>query len=424
MLARLSPRILPLSVGFFSLMSLVPAVVHAASPAPGPLERLYDKVTCERAGQSFSGADLRQRLIGQARLTMTGELLAAIEARSLGQLAATSSDPALTGLLATTSSVLSTKDSTEARFALTSQTNPNLQERAIAFLNGETDGVSLACKAASPPAPPAPAVVIPAKDPQGKGRGLILADSKNDFIKPARERGFATLGFEEDKAADTRLFNASLALAIEPVLFAKPSEATELRWTPFVQYNRRAARSGREEVNDLTLGNSFIFRNPKQAGGAIGFGSMAFQTDDAAKAAVWVGDALIDFPRVRPCTRRDAYGWAMRCNLSIVVDYADVQDPGDSQKLAELDAYFRGGMNLGLSAEQDFGFGVITISSSYNGRYDITSRKASGGIFSVGAGLRPSAGSNISLETRYTRGTTINTLVDVDKITLRLGYRL
>ncbi|OYU52761.1 MAG: hypothetical protein CFE27_05270 [Alphaproteobacteria bacterium PA1] len=417
-------RLLPLLVGLSAPLCLVPALAQAATPAPTTLERLYDKVACEAAGQSFSGVDLRQRLIGQAGLTMNGELLSAIESRSLGQFAAHSSDPAVTALLTATMAVLSTSATSEARFTLVSQTAPDARARAIAFLNGDTDGVSLACIAASPPPPPTPAVVVPAKGPAPHRRGLILADSKNDFIKPPRERGFATLGFEEDKAADTRLLNASLALAIEPILFAKPSEATELRWTPFVQYNRRAARSGREEVNDLTLGNSFIFRNPKQAGGAIGFGSMAFQTDDAAKAAVWVGDALIDFPRVRPCTRRDALGWAMRCNLSIVVDYADVQDPGDSQKLAELDAYFRGGMNLGLSAEQDFGFGVITISSSYNGRYDITSRKASGGIFSVGAGLRPSAGSNISLETRYTRGTTINTLVDVDKITLRLGYRL
>lgn len=417
-------RLLPLLVGLSAPLCLVPALAQAATPAPTTLERLYDKVACEAAGQSFSGVDLRQRLIGQAGLIMNGELLSAIESRSLGQFAAHSSDPAVTALLTATMAMLSTPAPSEARFTLVSQTAPDARARAIAFLNGDTDGVSLACIAASPPPPPTPAVIVPAKGPAPHRRGLILADSKNDFIKPPRERGFATLGFEEDKAADTRLLNASLALAIEPILFAKPSEATELRWTPFVQYNRRAARSGREEVNDLTLGNSFIFRNPKQAGGAIGFGSMAFQTDDAAKAAVWVGDALIDFPRVRPCTRRDALGWAMRCNLSIVVDYADVQDPGDSQKLAELDAYFRGGMNLGLSAEQDFGFGVITISSSYNGRYDITSRKASGGIFSVGAGLRPSAGSNISLETRYTRGTTINTLVDVDKITLRLGYRL
>ncbi|MFN8733374.1 MAG: hypothetical protein ACK5ZD_09450, partial [Hyphomonadaceae bacterium] len=394
--------------------------ILAQAAAPAALERLYEKVACETAGQSFAGADLRQRLIGHAGLKMTGELLGAIESRSLGQLAATSTDPAFSGLVASTVAVLSTPATSEARFTLASQGVLDPKVRAIAFLNGDTDGISLSCKAASPPAP---AVIVPTHEPAAKRRGLILADSKNDFIKPARERGFATLGFEEDKAADTRLLNASLALAIEPILFAKPSEATELRWTPFVQYNRRAARSGREEFNDLTLGNSLIFRNPNQAGRAIGFGSLAFQTDDAAKAAVWVGDALIDFPRVRPCTRRDALGWAMRCNLSIVVDYADVQDPGDSQKLAELDAYFRGGMNLGLSAEQAFGFGVITISSSYNGRYDNTSRKASGGIFSVGAGLRPSTGSNISLETRYTRGTTINTLVDVDKITLRLGYR-
>ena len=413
---------LPLLLGLSTPVFVTPVLAQAKAPAA--LERLYDKVACEKAGQSFTGADLRQRLIGQAGLSMTGELLSAIESRSLGQLAASSADPALSGLLASTIAVLSTPVLAEARFTLTSQTQPDARARAIAFLNGDTDGISLACTAASPPPPPTAAVMVPRKEPTAKQRGLILADSKNDFIKPARERGFATLGFEEDKAADTRLLNASLALAIEPILFAKPSKTTELRWTPFVQYNRRAARSGREEVNDLTLGNSFIFRNPTQRGGAIGFGSLAFQTDDAAKAAVWVGDALIDFPRVKPCTRRDALGWAMRCNLSIVVDYADVQDPGDSQKLAELDAYFRGGMNLGLSAEQAFGFGVITISSSYNGRYDITSRKASGGIFSVGAGLRPSAGSNISLETRYTRGTTINTLVDVDKITLRLGYRL
>ena len=415
-------RLLPLLLGLSTPAFVTPLPAQAAAPAA--LERLYDKVACEKAGQSFTGADLRQRLIGQAGLTMTGELLRAIESRSLGQLAATSTDPALSSLLASTVAVLSTPTVAEARFTLTSQTQPDARARAIAFLNGDTDGISLACTAASPPPPPTPAVMVPRKEPTAKQRGLILADSKNDFIKPARERGFATLGFEEDKAADTRLLNASLALAIEPILFAKPSKTTELRWTPFVQYNRRAARSGREEVNDLTLGNSFIFRNPTQRGGAIGFGSLAFQTDDAAKAAVWVGDALIDFPRVKPCTRRDALGWAMRCNLSIVVDYADVQDPGDSQKLAELDAYFRGGVNLGLSAEQAFGFGVITISSSYNGRFDITSRKASGGIFSLGAGLRPSAGSNISLETRYTRGTTINTLVDVDKITLRLGYRL
>ena len=413
---------LPLLLGLSTPVFVTPVLAQAKAPAA--LERLYEKVACEKAGQSFAGADLRKRLIGQAGLTMTGELLSAIESRSLGQLAATSKDAALSGLIASTIAVLSTPVLAEARFTLTSQAQPDARARAIAFLNGDTDGISLACTAASPPPPPTPAVMVPRKEPTAKQRGLILADSKNDFIKPARERGFATLGFEEDKAADTRLLNASLALAIEPILFAKPSKTTELRWTPFVQYNRRAARSGREEVNDLTLGTSFIFRNPTQPGGAIGFGSLAFQTDDAAKAAVWVGDALIDFPRVRPCTRRDALGWAMRCNLSIVVDYADVQDPGDSQKLAELDAYLRGGMNLGLSAEQAFGFGVITISSSYNGRYDITSRKASGGIFSLGAGLRPAAGSNISLETRYTRGTTINTLVDVDKITLRLGYRL
>lgn len=412
-------RLLPLLLGLSTPVFITPMLAQAAAPAA--LDRLYEKVACETAGQSFAGADLRQRLIGHAGLKMTGELLSAIESRNLGQLAATSTDPALSGLVASTVAVLSTPATSEARFTLASQGVLDPKVRAIAFLNGDTDGISLSCKAASPPAP---AVIVPTIEPAAKRRGLILADSKNDFIKPARERGFATLGFEEDKAADTRLLNASLALAIEPILFAKPSEATELRWTPFVQYNRRAARSGREEFNDLTLGNSLIFRNPNQAGRAIGFGSLAFQTDDAAKAAVWVGDALIDFPRVRPCTRRDALGWAMRCNLSIVVDYADVQDPGDSQKLAELDAYFRGGMNLGLSAEQAFGFGVITISSSYNGRYDITSRKASGGIFSVGAGLRPSTGSNISLETRYTRGTTINTLVDVDKITLRLGYRL
>lgn len=414
-------RFLSLLLGLSIPVFFTPVLAQAA--APKALDRLYDKVACETAGQSFTGEDLRQRLIGQSGLTMTGELLSAIESRSLGQLAATSKDAALSGLLTSTEAVLSTPVVAEARFLLTSQAQPDARARAIAFLNGDTEGISLACTAASTP-PPAPTVIVPQKEPAAKQRGLILADSKNDFIKPALERGFATLGFEEDKAADTRLLNASLALAIEPILFAKPSEATELRWTPFVQYNRRAGRSGREEFNDLTLGNSFIFRNPTQPDRAIGFGSLAFQTDDAAKAAVWVGDALVDFPRVRPCTRRDALGWAMRCNLSIVVDYADVQDPGDSQKLAELDAYLRGGMNLGLSAEQAFGFGVITITSSYNGRYDITSRKASGGIFSVGAGLRPSAGSNISLETRYTRGTTINTLVDVDKITLRLGYRL
>ncbi|GBF58078.1 hypothetical protein PbB2_01749 [Candidatus Phycosocius bacilliformis] len=417
------------------LLVLIPAGALATGAIPdgqaSPPAPAQAALACSKPGERLTGAALRQRLIVQAGLPLNEAVLAALEGRSLGALADQSSDPALTRLMADAEALLAQPGVSGGQEASTPPTNRRAQ--ATAFLNGVTEGIGLTCPAPTLPAAPpvlAETVVLPAKPAHHSRhdrpprRGWILADSKDDFIKPARERAFATLGFEEDKAADTRLLNASLALALDPLLLGKPSSSTELRWTPFIQYNRRAARSGREEVNDLTLGTSFIFRNPDQVGRAVGFGSAAFQTDDTGQAAVWVADALIDFPRLRPCTRRSFQGWRMRCNLSVVLDFASVEDPGESQKLAELDTYFRGGLNLGLSGEQKFSFGVVVISSSFNGRYDLITGDASGGLFSIGAGLRASEGSNLSLEARYTRGTTINSLVDVDKITLRLGYRL
>ena len=151
---------------------------------------------------------------------------------------------------------------------------------------------------------------------------------------------------------------------------------------------------------------------------------MAYQTDDQTQAQVWVGDALIDFPRVTYCTKRDIMGWDMRCNISFVLDYADVNDPGASRRLAALDRYLRIGSNLAFVAEQRFPIGMVSLNISYSGRFDTLSGDATGDLFTIGAGFRPSPTSNFSLETRYTIGTTLNTLISVDKVSMRIGYRL
>jgi hypothetical protein len=413
---------------FFSALSAVGSGVSVmpaqAQQASTQLNAILNDVTCEQSEQRLAPSLLRERLIVGAGMTFDRDTLNALETNTLGSLAATRSNGALAALLTQVTDFLAPTTpillGAEARFLVqrsdAAQALPP-RDVAIAFINGDADMVAVTCM--RPSAPPAPVPVPPPKP-----RTFIVADSKSDLIKVPRDRAFATIGFEDDRIAGTSLFNVSVALAREPMRLRTISPTAQLNWTPFVQYNRRTAPAGRDQVNDLTLGSSFILRNPLRVGGAVGFASLAYQTDDDTEAQVWVGDALVDFPRVAFCTRRDIIGWDMRCNLSFVMDYADVNDPGASTRLATLDRYLRVGTNMSLVTERRFPIGLVTVNMNYTGRYDTLSGEATGDLFSISAGLRPTQGSNFSLEARYTVGTTLNTLVGVDKISVRLGYRM
>jgi hypothetical protein len=395
---------------------------HAsAQGARTGLDIALNDVTCEQADMRVATSLVRERLIVAAGLAFDRDIFNALEGNSLGALAATRTSGPLFELLKRVSALMDPNAplliGANPRFSLKTTSNLSPRDKAIEFLNGQTDDVLITCVMASTPLQPVP---VPAP---GK-RNFIVADSKNDLIKVPRDRAFATIGFEDDRITDTNLFNMSIALAREPMRLAMLNPRSQISWTPFLQYNRRTAPAGREQVNDLTLGSSFIVRNPLRVGGVVGFASLAYQTDDQTRAQVWIGDALVDFPRLGICTRKDILGWDMRCNVSLVLDYADVNDPGASRRLASLDRYFRVGPNISMVAEQRFPIGMISMNMSYFGRYDTLSGEATGDLFSIGTGFRPSPSSNFSLQTSYTVGTTLNTLVDVDKVSVRIGYRM
>lgn len=412
-LLRATPLVLALCIGTANQAS--------AQGARTVLDVALSDVTCEQADMQIATSLVRERIILAGGLAFDRDTFKAIEGNSLGTLAATRSTGPLFELLKRVSVFLDPNAplliGSSSRFNIKTTSNLAPRDTAIAFLNGQISNVLITCTMASTPPQPVP-VPAPTK------RTLIVADSKNDLIKVPRDRAFATIGFEDDRIADTNLFNMSIALAREPMRLAVLNPKSHISWTPFLQYNRRTAPAGREQVNDLTLGSSFIARNPLRIGGVVGFASLAYQTDDQTRAQVWIGDALVDFPRLGICTRKDILGWDMRCNVSLVLDYADVNDAGASRRLAILDRYFRIGPNISMVAEQRFPIGMISMNISYFGRYDTLSGEATGDLFSIGTGFRPSPSSNFSLQTSYTVGTTLNTLVDVDKVSVRIGYRM
>jgi hypothetical protein len=406
-------------------------------PAGPVFEAALDEFVCPATGAEVPASLVRDRLIEHARAPLDRATLVAVRAGTLGELAslrtsggwkivfdaltqAAGADPAVQTVPASTAPASTVP--AEPRFLATrTEAALDLDPRLLAArtLNGEDGLIMVTCARAGPAAPIAPARPVPAPT-----RAFIVADSTRDIVKAPRDRVSASLGYEDDRAADIENVRVSIMLAAQPRTLIASEAGRTLRWTPFVQYNRRSARVEADEVDDLTLGASFILRDEVLWGGAAVFGSLALLTDGAGQARVHVADAAADFPRLPDCEALRAGLWDVRCSTSFVVDYADVEDPGDSVRLAGLDSYLRAGVDLSALAERSFQVGHVRINAIWSGRHDLMRNRASGSLFSLSASLRESARSNVSLETRYSRGQRLNTLAEVDSFSVRLGYRM
>jgi hypothetical protein len=412
---------------------------------------------CGQDGAGTPSHTVRENLIASAGLKLSPDLVRALETSSLGDLVAVSAQNSPDGQSPETmlfQHALALFDRARGQTAAALDLDVNTaSELARRFLNGDTailealdrpcpplipdQAVSLQVRAQGPQPqlevislPPVPALPELAPTyPKRPWQQIMIARRKGDIIKSSRDRGSATFGIERDRAQDFDTINIEATFATQPLYVIETGSSgpgvtpTRLEFLPYLQYNRRSARIARDTINDLTLGMTAIARNPSLWGGTTGFGSIAWQSDDQGRASVLIGDAQIDFKSVDACNRLDLWQWDTRCNAGLVLDFASVDDAGQNARLALLDRYFRVGFNAEMVSERSFPFGVVRLTSHYVTRYDLAQNGAGGGLGTLTLGLRETRASNVSLEAGYSRGRTLNTLVDVDKVTLRIGYR-
>jgi hypothetical protein len=288
--------------------------------------------------------------------------------------------------------------------------------RPIAFLNGDWDWISLRC----------PAATLATTDGQtqtpAKKQGLdqpawVIAKTEDDAGKAFNKRAFATFGYSSDRLTDKSTYDIDLFIG-----YARPilTDRAQLEFQPYLSFQRHSSK----KVDDLALGAALTWY-PGFNGDMVQLKS-AWESDHKFKSSVWRADLGWTPPLFEGCARSTIPGERFAtCELTLVGDYAEINDPGDKADLLTLKSFARLGANLNLafgkSLGEDLGFVILT--GGYQTRASVSGDDADADLATVSLGYAPGAASHFKVSIDYTNGRDLSSLEKEEKVVLTVGFR-
>jgi hypothetical protein len=201
-----------------------------------------------------------------------------------------------------------------------------------------------------------------------------------------------------------------------------------LSLSPFIALNRQTSDDPKKAVDDLTFGVKLEGRLTRTIPYYL---TGSWVTDSAdressmtrleAKVPFTVGSGGYLNGAVTP----HRYTILALVRGNVVLDYADVGDPGDKAGLLTVEEYQRGGFDLDASLR--FGRGEKDpswlLKVGYQWREDFSDHGGDAEMLTIGLDLRPSDTSHFSFGVSYEFGETLDTLVDTNLVKATIGYR-
>ncbi|MDO8408838.1 MAG: hypothetical protein Q7S93_02065 [Phenylobacterium sp.] len=419
-------------------LTLLIAAVPAAAMAD-PLAALKP-ADCGLTGR-VDNLVLRDRILAKRKVVLDLQLARALTGGDLGTSASQANAACLKGACNLNQEAL--KGVFEDALDLTSSEPPDFanhvvrldrrltpapdapRTRAIQFLDGVSPWLSVTCK---------PELLAEAQaaaqggggaaDPPSLLTQLVVGGSVSDLAQSFDKRGFGTFGYSEDGKTGTDTRTAEIMLGFRPMALAGKGSLEELAWTPYVEFKRKTAATRANELNDLTFGATAITARTFGPLAAVFQGEAGWQTDDRFNASVWRGALAVTPPSLPACFAGVTEHTSLRCSARMLVDYIQVDDPGDKAKLATFEDYAR----LGLDLEVVFGWrladeAVISLRGGYQARRPIDGSESDAELWTAEVALAPSKASHFNIGLSYTAGESLDSLVSVETLQLKLGVR-
>ncbi len=421
-------------------LTILIAAVPAAAMAADPLAALKP-ADCGLTGR-VDNLVLRDRILAERKVVLNLQLAQALTGGGLGTSASQANSACLKGACNPNQQAL--KGVFEDALDLTSSEPPDFanhvvrldgrltpapdapRTRAIQFLDGVSPWLSVTCK---------PALLAEARAAeQGGGRDaagapsllakLVVGGSVSDLAQSFDKRGFGTFGYSEDGKAGTDTKTAEIMLGFRPMALAGKGSLEELAWTPYVEFKRKTAATRANELNDLTFGATAITARTFGPLAVVFQGETGWQTDDRFNASVWRGALAATPPSLPACFAGVTEHTSLRCSARILADYIQVDDPGDKAKLATFEDYARAGLDL----EVVFGWqladeAVLSLRGGYQARRPIDGSESDAELWTAELALAPSKASHFNIGLSYTAGESLDSLVSVETLQLKLGVR-
>jgi hypothetical protein len=394
---------------------------------------------------------LRDRVIAERKVLLSLRLAQSLAGNSLGALAAAANSACLKGSCSADQAALqgvftdaldltsSDRPDDANHTVVIDETQAPVQDarriRAVKFLDGQADWLTVTCNATRmAELQTAKAQEVAAGDSAGKAppkapkeplwSRVIIGAGVADIAQSFDKRSFATIGYAEDGKKGTDTKTADIVFALRPMPLLGAGTLDEVSWTPFLELDRKTAPARADELNDLGLGMTFITGRKINRLPLMIQGEGGWQTDDRFNASLWRGAISASPPSWGICARAVGERTSFRCSTRVLADYANVSDPGDKKKLKELSDYAR----VGLDFEVVFGWqmandAVLSWRGAYQARRPFDGSDADAELWNGEISIAPSKASHFNFSLSYTAGESLDSLVPIEQLQIKLGVR-
>jgi len=271
------------------------------------------------------------------------------------------------------------------------------------YMRGDFSVLTISCPSPDPDTqtqnPPAPPIQI------------ALGADVSDLFVPFSERGFATLGYVNNRESNSEFIDAQFVLGTEPF------EAMNASWAIYSQYQRRT-RAG-NELNDLAFGVIGQWRGHDQ----LIRWSGSFETDDDFDSRQYRAEIDWELPSIQACKDEMWERRFLTCRFGLRADYAVIDDPGQKASLFGVEDYLRVGAWTQIAYGHRIGSGSLEAVFEYELMEPIDGDYGDAAVGRFSLSYIPSETDHFSFGVTYENGEDITSLVRSDIIKLTLGVR-
>jgi len=281
---------------------------------------------------------------------------------------------------------------------------------AMAYLGGDFRVLTILC--------PAPS----GEEAGGESGGEVKAEPRLIRIGGGVEdltanslgdQGFATLGYVNDREADSEVVNARI------VLGAGSFEGPRSLWTPYVSYER--STDADEELNDLAFGLNGLWRT--MTGHQIGL-TASYETDDDFDSRMYRAELNWELPGWQECRNQMTERQYLTCRVGFKADYAEVGDAGDKAALLTVNEYTRAGTWVRIV------YGHVLANEAwaqatldYDLMESLDGDEGDASIIRIGLNYLPAKTSRFRVGISYENGEDITSLTRSETVKIDLGFR-
>jgi hypothetical protein len=279
--------------------------------------------------------------------------------------------------------------------------------RAQLFLSGQAPWLTVSC----PQANHKPWL---SRTIDSLSENLIVAETMEEAAKDG-DRKPATLAWTRDRDGNSDSADVDIFIGFP----AWDVGALEQGIRPFVAMQKDTSKA--EEVNDLTAGIMTMW-NASWPLSPTFTAALSAESDDEFDAEVWRGDlfAHLDVD----CGFLGRGNWGVMCYPRLVADHANINDPGEKEKLAKLSSYTRLGAGLDIAWWYHLSEDLrLNLDAGYTFRNDVDGSDADAERTTFGISFSPRGADWFSFGAEWAQGEDLTSLESVDEIAVKIGFK-